>query len=250
MTPLIEPIRINYGHGGRIGVLLPSGNTAIEPQFEALRPPGISCHFARLPLAGSSERQLLAMTERVEEAALLLKDAGVDVIAFHCTAVSTWDPALELRTLERIETATGLPAIATSQALVAALGAVRAGRITMLSPYSKQIALREQAFLEQRGLRVMANRYLGLDTPGEMIAVPPREWLDRVVSTTGDAAEAVLVSCTAIRAVEIVEAAEKAIGMPVVTSNSAMLWYAARKVGHLSPIAHIGVLGSASVTPH
>lgn len=240
MTPALT---VNYGTRARLGVLFPSGNTAVEPQFEAMRPRGVSCHFGRLALTGSSERQLLGMSEGVEGAAQLLKDAGVKLIAFHCTAVSTWDSALEASILRRIEESTGLPAVATSQALVAALHALDARRLAMLSPYNQAIALREQSFLERAGFDVVANDYLGVDTPDEMIAVEPSTWLEMAAGLSDRGADVTLVSCTAIRALEIVEAAEQATGKPLITSNSAMFWHAMRALGIDDDLPGIGALG-------
>ena len=244
MKPHAVSTRFNYGTAGRLGVILPSGNTAVEPQFETLRPWGMSCHYARLALTGSSDQQLMAMAEHVEEAALLLKDAGVGLIAFHCTAVSTWNSALEDSILKRIQAATQLPAIATSQALAAALSAVGGKRLALLSPYNQAIAQREQAFLEEHGFTIVENRFLGLDTPDEMIAVPPQQWFDMLMTSDCQDADAMLVSCTAIRAVEVVDAAEQALGKPVITSNSAMLWYSARRLGIAVELDEIGRLGA------
>lgn len=100
---------IRYGWRGRLGILLPSGNVAAEPQFQAMLPDGVSLHTTRLRLTGSSDAQLQAMTDNVEEAASLLGDAGVDLILFHCTAVSTWDAEAEEPLIARIAKATGVP---------------------------------------------------------------------------------------------------------------------------------------------
>jgi len=114
---------LDYGSGGRIGVLLPSVNQAAEPQLRAMLPADIAIAVTRLKLVDSSEASLLGMARDVEPAAELLADAGVDIVVFHCTAVSTYSTELEASILARIQSATGLPCVATSQALVAALQA-------------------------------------------------------------------------------------------------------------------------------
>src|SRR3979490_718017 len=93
---------INYGTRARLGMLLPSGNQAAEPQFHAMLPSGVSLHPTRLELPGSSESDLLAMVERVEDAAALVADAGADLVMFHCTAVSTFSSALEKSIKKRV----------------------------------------------------------------------------------------------------------------------------------------------------
>lgn len=242
--------RPNYGERARMGVIIPSGNTAVEPQFELYRPQGVSCHFARLALTGTSEEQLLAMPKNVEDAAALLKDAKVDIIAFHCTAVSTWDPALESDILRRIESSTGLRTIATSQAIVASLRSVGARRIAMLSPYSEHVAKREQRFMELQGLEVTWNDFLGLDKPEEMLAVSEARWMDTVRNSPLHDVDACLISCTQTRAIDMVSLGEHAFGKPIITSNSALLWYACRCLQVEATHSNIGMLRDRHLDAH
>src|SRR6201999_2672666 len=86
---------VRHGAKLRIGMLLPSVNSEAEPQMEAMMPPGVSLLTTRLKMVESFEpRELLTMTERVEEGAQLLADAAIDRILFHCTAVTTFDIGL------------------------------------------------------------------------------------------------------------------------------------------------------------
>lgn len=231
--------RPDYGSRGRLGVILPSGNTATEPQFEFYRPDGVSFHFTRLALASSSEEQLLAMPAHVEAAAALLKDADVNAIAFHCTAVSTWDPALEEQILRRIRSSTGLHTIATSQAIVAALRAVGARRIAMLSPYPAVVAMQEQRFMEHHGFEVIWNEFLEVNRADEMLAVSEAQWTDMVRRSPLADIDACLISCTATRAIDIVSSAERMFGKPIITSNSALLWHAGLSLQ--AGLAHPGI---------
>ncbi len=242
-VPTSEARRPDYGSLARLGIILPSGNTATEPQFEFYRPDGVSFHFTRLALVRSSEEQLLAMPTLAEAAAALLKDAGVSTIAFHCTAVSTWDTALEAQILHRISTSTGLRTIATSQAIIAALRAVGARRISMLSPYPEAIAKREQRFMEFHGFEVVWNEFLGIETGDEMLAVPEAQWIDMVRRSPLGDTDACLISCTATRAIDIVTSAEIMFKKPIITSNSALLWYACRILQVERGHPGIGMLG-------
>jgi maleate isomerase len=108
-----------YGWRLRLGMLLPSSNPVGEPEVAAMLPAGISVHTTRLKLAGSTAEELLAMTAKVEEGAALLADAGVDLIAFNCTAVSTFDEAMAENIRVRIGAASGVPAISTADGILA-----------------------------------------------------------------------------------------------------------------------------------
>jgi maleate isomerase len=242
MIPTPHPKHISYGERGRLGMLLPSGNQVAEPLFNLLLPQGVSLYTTRLKLTGSSEAQLLAMIEKIEEAAELVADAGATLVLFHCTAVSTFNLAWEKSIKDRIMAATGKPAITTSECLVAALRAVNAQRLVMLSPYTAAVNERETRFFETHGFEILANWGMDQSTADGMMAVTPSTWEKFAVTHRDDRADAYVFSCTTARSVEAVEAVERALGKPVITSNSAALWYASRSMGVADLIAGCGTL--------
>ncbi|MCX7931629.1 MAG: aspartate/glutamate racemase family protein [Rhodovarius sp.] len=236
---------IDYGDRARIGFLIPSGNRVVEAELRALLPSGVAPVFTRLPLRGSSEEELLAMLGRLEEAARLIADAGPDLICFHCTAVSTFAPAMAADITARIAAATGLPAAATADAILAALEAFGARRLVLATPYLAAVHAREVAFLESHGRQVLGGAMLGLATNAEMAALPP----DRLAQLARDAlgasapgAEALFLSCTAVRSAPLIAALEQSLGLPVITSNQAMAWYALRRCGIAGGAAGFGRL--------
>lgn len=233
---------INYGTRARIGMLLPSGNQAAEPQFHAMLPQGVSLHVTRLKLAGSSEAELLAMVERVEEAAQLVADAGADLVVFHCTAVSTFSAELEESIKQRVARASGKPATATSEALVAALRALSARRIVMVSPYVAPINEREAEFLRRFGFEVLDLAGLDCPTADAMMAVEPQRWRAFVLEHRDPRADAYLISCTTVRSADVIEELERELARPVVTSNTAAAWHCLRKLGLLDRIQGFGRL--------
>ena len=222
---------INSGTRAKLGMLLPSGNQAAEPQFHAMLPAGVSLHTTRLKLTGSSEKDLLAMTERVEEAAELAADAGVDLLVFHCTAVSTFSVALEQAIKQRVAKASGKPVTATSEAIVAALRAVGAKKIVMLSPYIEAINQREAVYFKAAGFEILD--WAGLDCPdaNAMMAVTPEKWREFTLAHRHADADAYLISCTTVRSAYGAEELEAALGRPVVTSNTAAVWHCLRTMG-------------------
>jgi maleate isomerase len=223
--------RINYGTRARLGVLLPSGNQAAEPQFHAMLPTGVSAHITRLKLFGSSEEDLLAMTERIEEAAELVAHSGADLILFHCTAVTTYSPELEESIKARIVKATGKPATATSEAIVAALRTLGVGRLVMLSPYIDAINRREEAYFRAMGFEILDCAGLAKLNAKAMMGVTPEEWVAFAGEHRDDRADAYLLSCTTVRSTDVAEELEHALGRPVVTSNTAAAWHCLRKLG-------------------
>ena len=125
----------------------------------------------------------------------------------------------------------GIPVTATSEALVAALRAVGARKIVMLSPYIDGINDREAAYLRATGFEVVFLGGLGLNDADAMSAVTPDEWKAFALSHRYDEADAYLISCTTVRATEVAEELEHLLGKPVVTSNTAAVWHCLRTLG-------------------
>lgn len=235
---------IAYGDRARLGVLVPSGNAVAEPELRAMLPADVGLVANRLPLRGSSEAELLAMAESLEAAARLLADARPDAIAFHCTAVTTFDAGMAEDLRRRIEAATGLPALATSDALLAAVAALGARRILLVTPYVEAVHAREAAFLEANGVPVAGGSCLGIATNAEMERVAPAAIVAqaRTAFAAAPTADLCLVSCTAIRSGAVIAALEAELGVPVVTSNQALAWHALRTLGLREPVPGFGRL--------
>jgi maleate isomerase len=236
---------INYGTRARLGMILPSGNQAAEPQFQAILPAGVSLHTTRLKLTGSSEADLLAMTERVEDAAELVADAQTDLVLFHCTAVSTFSTELEASILERVRKASGRPATATSEAITLALRQFGARRIVMLSPYPDAINRREEVYFRGAGFEILASAGLDCADANAMMAVSPEAWIRMASEHRDDRADAYLLSCTTVRTTDVIEQLEAVLDRPVVTSNTAAIWHCLRTLGIHEPIEGFGRLLSS-----
>jgi maleate isomerase len=223
-------------------MIVPSGNVIIEPQVNAMLPEGVGLYATRLPLRGSSKPELLAMAQNLEEAARLLGDASVGLIAFNCTAVSTYSKAMEAEIQQRIASATGLPALMTSAAIVEALKALHARKVVLLTPYIPEVNAREVAFFTGEGLEVLSETGLGLNTNTQMAKLAPEVWIDLARQKKDSRADAYLVSCTAVRSAEVIGELERELGRPVVTSNQAITWHCLRTGGILDKVRGFGTL--------
>lgn len=223
--------RIDYGDRLRAGIIVPSGNSVAEAEIRAMLPPGVIALVTRLPLKGSSEAELLDMISRLEDAARLLADAQVDIIVFHCTAVSTFAPHLGKSIRDRIVKVSGVRAFATSEAIIAGAAALGASRLSLITPYIEEIHVREIAFLETNGIAVCDGAFLGLRTNTEMVGLSPDSLEQWAIGKRSQDAEAYFLSCTAIRSGGIIENLEHVLGRPVLTSNQVMVWHLLRQSG-------------------
>jgi maleate isomerase len=211
----------------RLGLLVPSGNSV-------------------------AETELLAMLTDLENAAALLGHAEPDAIAFHCTAVSTFAPHLAGEIRSRITAATGRPAIATADAILAALRVLDARRVLLVTPYIEPVHQREIGFLAAQGLLVTGGSCLGIDTNTEMARIAPDVIAAQVREAASNvAADACFISCTAIRSAGLIQALEASLGMPVITSNQVLAWHALCRMGvgqRISGFGRLFDIGDQSAT--
>ena len=233
---------IDYGSRLRAGVLIPSGNSVAEPELRAMLPPEASMLVTRLPLRGSSRAELIRMLDQLEAAAGLLADAAVDVIVFHCTAVSTFAPDMAEGIRERIEKATGKKCFTTADAVLGALSKLGARRVSLLTPYIDEVHQREVEFLEANGFHVEGGANLGIDTNAQMSELEPEAILNWAQRNISDASDVCFLSCTAIKSAPIIAALERSCGKPVITSNQCMIWHLLRYSDIAGAAAGFGML--------
>jgi len=236
MAPEPRPPFSNYGWRARLGVIVPPTNTVNEAEWGLMAPEGVTVHSARMPLhadTGGAEAER-TLFDDLERASGDLAQAGVDVIAYGCTAGSMVAPMTRLT--DFMTGATGIPAVATAPAIVHALGALGVRRVALATPYGEALNADERRFLAANGVEVVAAQGLGYGDGGpdeyvNIARVPVAEVFEFVRAADTEAAEAVVVSCTDFATSPIIARLEAALAKPMVTSNQATLWAALRAAG-------------------
>jgi maleate isomerase len=230
----------------RIGLIIPSSNRLAEPQFHTYAPPGVAVHVTRLRMTGKWRKPPDQLQSSLAEAAAALSDTKPDVIVFHCTANSMENGLSgEAALVQTVEHASGCPALTTAQAITAALNRLGIKNLVLISPYVKETNEHEIEYLAQAGFRVIHDRGLGLQSDG-YIAVTPQQWIEVVKENSRAEAEGYLLSCTNTRTIEVIDALERELGKPVITSNQATLWACLKRLAlpHANP-----KLGRLMATP-
>lgn len=214
-----------YGYRGRLGLIVPSSNTTNEPEFWRWSPDGVAVYSARMMLEAVTEEELIDMADDVEAAVRKLSTAQVDAIAFGCTTGSlVKGVGYDERIQEMIEDVTGVPGIATSTAIMHAFDALGAESLAIATPYIEQMNTKEVEFLEQNGYDVTGITGLDIEPNIDIGRQEPSIAYRLAQSIDDPEADAVFLSCTNFRSLDVIEQLERDLDKPVVSSNSATLW--------------------------
>lgn len=232
----------------RIGLLVPSTNATLEPDFYRVAPRDITAHAHRLWLTNESEGAggMDRMNAEIETGAKYLATAKVKAIAYGCTAGSFYKgPGWDKEMLAIISKAAGVPAVGTSPSAAEALRHFKAKKVSVATPYPRWSNERLRIYLEAMGFQVLnveGEPTASKAGPQGICDQDPEVILEFAAKVCKPEADALFCSCTAWRAVEVVDELERRVGRPVVTSNQATIWNALRAVGWSQPISGYGSL--------
>ncbi|WP_454618328.1 maleate cis-trans isomerase family protein [Bradyrhizobium cenepequi] len=226
----------------RIGVLAPPANVAVEREWPRYLPDGVVMNHNRLSRTSTAvaKDELLAMNASVDRAARDLAFAQPEVIVYACTSGSFLDGPDEAEMLaRRIEAATGIAAITTSGAVVAALRTLQAKRVYMITPYTDAVNAVEAAFLAHHGLTVAGMDAFRCSQSAEIRALSSEQVAERAIAHHGEISgcDALFISCTNLLTMDKIDGLETTLGVPVVSSNQASLWAALMRLNIAAPDA-------------
>jgi maleate isomerase len=226
----------------KLGFDLLANEQTIEDDLVTMRPPGVGIHFARAPMNNRVEvATLAAMADGLATAAgQIVPNAGLNVICYACTSGSI---VIGEETVIR-ELSRGAPGAkaTTLTGVVEALRAIHARRIVVGTPYVDEINVLERKFLEEKGFEVLCLEGLNIQHDSDMVRVAPSFLLEFAKEIARPEADAIFLSCGALRSTRVIDAIEGATGKPAITSNQAMLWHCLRLAGLKDRIQGFGVL--------
>ena len=137
-------MRDYYGWRAKIGTIFPAESLIVEPEFTAMAPEGVSVHTARVDLVHFKLSGLSEMMDddRIEVAARMLGErTPTDVVTFTGTSATFMRGiGYDEEVIKRMESVmTNVPASTTSTAVLRALKAVGAKRMSFVGPYDEQV---------------------------------------------------------------------------------------------------------------
>jgi maleate isomerase len=220
----------------RLGMLVPSSNTVLEPLCQAIlaEVDSVSVHFSRLQvteiaLGGRALAQF--DVEPMLAAARLLADARVDAICWNGTSAGWLGFGADEALCRAIECETGIPATSSVLTLNDVLADRDARTLGLATPYTDDVQTAIVETYLAAGADVVAEAHLGLAENDAFARVPPADVARMVRSVAAANPDAVVVFCTNLRGAYVAPALEASLGVSVLDSAALGLRGALERAG-------------------
>jgi maleate isomerase len=244
-------VRDVLGWRRKFGVLGPSTNTIVQPDFEMMRPPGVTNHYSRIftPNAQAvSNESFMAGTqligENTLEAVRSVMTCSPDYLVMGMSAVTFFGGAAGADAFQAsVEKESGIKISIGSHSCTAALktyGGVK--RIAILSPYYPVANQQVARYFTDSGFEVVRDIYLECKSWTAIAEVPTDVLREKLIELNGHDVDAIVQVGTNLSMVRLAAAAEMWLGKPVVAINTATYWHALRQNQIMDQIPGLGRL--------
>lgn len=228
-----------YAHRLKLGVVVPSTNTTLEPDCHDLRIAGVTAHTARIPVlerkisgAQAYAEHVRAMREGIDDAVRRVMSCAPGQLVMGVALEAFWGGlAGSQKLLADLESLAGVPVSLGSFALDAALKELAVTRISVLTPHMPAGDEQVRGWFEEAGYEITG--FVGLEcTSPRLIAEVPLQRLREAVATLNvPRAQAIVQVGTNLQFKQVAAAAETMLGKPVLAINAAMWWHSLRGNG-------------------
>ncbi|MFK7887958.1 MAG: arylmalonate decarboxylase [Gammaproteobacteria bacterium] len=225
------------GWRAKFGVLGPSTNTIVQPDFDDLRVDGVTNHYSRIVVQNAqaiSNESFHAGTMEISnntlEAVRGVLTCEPDYLVMGMSAVTFYGGAEGgAKWKAGIEEASGLRISIGSEALAAALqafGSIK--KIAFVSPYYPVANHEVKNYLSDYGFETVRDVCLQCPTWTAIAHVSEDELTPVLGDLDGDDVDALVQVGTNLSMMRLAAKTEKALGKPVIAINAATYWHALR----------------------
>ena len=225
----------------KFGVIAPSTNTIVEPDYYRMTVPGVTPHVSRIHIRNQNlasddafEALLAQIREEIVHAIDRVVTCEPDYLVMGMSAETFWGGLEGNRQLKkRIHARSGLDVATGAEACERALALYGAKRIGLITPYQPIADANVIKFFGDLGVEVVAK--VGLRCSSAVaIAQIPEETLRKAIIEVDRAdggVDAIVQVGTNLSMVTLANEAERWLGKPVIAINAATWWLALRENG-------------------
>jgi maleate isomerase len=224
----------------KLGVIGPSTNTVVQPDFDDFRLPGITNHYSRIytPNAQAvSNESFLAGTKvvanNVSESVTSVMTCNPDYLVMGMSAITFYGGVSGADRFEQeIKDSSGVGVSLGSHSVRAALQAYgKIKRIAFMSPYFPAANQLVSEYFEECGYEVVRSECLQAKSWTAIAEISEDQVRSSLKRIDGEDVDAVIQIGTNLSAVRVCAEAEQWLGKPVIAINTATYWHALRANG-------------------
>ncbi len=223
----------------RLGVIALQSDETIERDMRFLLPQEVDLFVSRVPSDEEvSAATLAAMEGHLSAAAGLFPGAGrMDAVGYGCTSGTAQIGVATVAA--KVQAATDTAAVTQPlSSLLAACHALGVKRVALLSPYVAEVSGRLRKALSEAGIETPVFGSFEVATEATVVRIAPRSLEEAAQSLmAGAQVDALFLSCTNLRTMEVIAPLEARLGKPVLTSNQVLAWHMMQLAG-VRPPAH------------
>lgn len=228
----------------RLGLIVLATDMATESDFHrALHGHDVAFHTTRIQNVNPcTVENLRTMGPKLADcASLLLPGMPLDAIAYSCTS-GTVALGYDRVAAQISEGRADVPVVTPATAALAAFNALGVHTIALMTPYLDTVGQEVAAYITGNGYDVVRQTHMGIADDTDMALVAPE-----TIQQAGEAADhadadALFISCTAIRAMETLADLERSLKKPCLSSIQCLLWQSLRESGYDRPVVGFGRL--------
>lgn len=231
------PYELTETRPPQLGMVVLQSDETLEHDLRRLLPPNAELLVTRIPSAVTvSSGSLAAMERELTGAAKLLpRGADLSVVGFGCTSGTAQIGAARIAEL----ITQGAPTRAVTDpvsALIAACTHLDVRRLALVSPYVEAVSGRLMEVLAEADITITAFASFEEAEEAKVVRIAPGSIADAAIVTAARAeCDAVFLSCTNLRTLDVIAPVESAAGMPVLSSNQVLAWHMLQLAGLTAP---------------
>jgi maleate isomerase len=237
----VKPAMVDsLGYRLKLGVVAPSTNTSVQPEYDGMRPPGVTNHFSRIHIPDEpirDDRDFGQLMDNIRKQLMTAIDNVMTCRPEHLilgmSSETFWDGldgANELK--KRCESRAGISVTMGSDACQEAIrryGDIR--RIGVITPYMPLGDGQVRKFFADCGFEIVHLLGLRCASPTLIAHVSETQLRDALLRVNDSSVEAIVQVGTNLAMARLAGIAEFWLDKPVIAINTATYWWALRKNG-------------------
>lgn len=231
------------GYRAKMGVTTPSTNTIVQPEYDDMRPSGVTNHLGRMHIENipttddnSFDKSIELIDAGLDGAVERVMTCEPDYLVLGISALSVWGGTLasvedlRKRMKDRAECDIGVTTAVDGVREALKLHGIKK-KISIVEPYYKTIEPKMEGIFGELGYDIVKYKHLQGKSPNTYCHLTDEEIVDAFRQIDDPSVECLVQFGANLPGARIADEAERWLGKPVISINVVTYWHALRSFG-------------------